>query len=439
MNVRIYLFEDQGLPNFYPLSLTRPLWDLRVGVLTIGEKWVLDFPEAFVEGEVRPELDGVFKSKIDLSVSGVRQTYDLKSESRNAAHESDQSDPNVPTLHINCRYLPTPSLIQELNKWIIHPGKPTAFIHQEGDKWVIVAKGFPAGHEKAGNFESVTEDEITLGDLEWVDYIWDLLDKNGPEIQRDIDRISAGKDSVFSKDQQDQKSIHPQVYVEDLSRLYLHPNAHIEPGVTIQTGDGPVFIGAGARIMAGSHLRGPLAIGDGVVIKMGALLYKNSTIGPHSKVGGEVSNCIFHSYSNKAHHGYAGNSILGQWVNLGAGTTTSNLRGNYGEVRVTHWVTKDEVPTGRQFLGSIMGDHVKTGINTILNTGTVVGPSCMIFGAGFAPKWIDSFSWMDSDKGITDRYDVEKSLLDMQRMMARRDVSMSESYAKMMRQLSSGK
>lgn len=447
MNVRIFLFEDKKQPNFHPLTLTRPLWDLRVGILTIGEKWVLEFPDALVEGEVRPELDGVFESRVCLAVNGLGDNNDLNSHRL----RSELIDQNIPTLHINCRYLPTASLIKQLKNWLIHPGKSMEFIHQEGNERVMVAKGFPAiGAAEAGdagagtsvqtgNSQPGIEDEILLGELEWIVYPWDLLDKNGPEIRRDIDRISAAKNSVFSKDQQAHKSIHPHVYVEELSQVYLHPEAQIEPGVTIQTGDGPVFIGAGARIMAGSHLRGPLAIGDGVVIKMGALLYKNSTIGPYSKVGGEVSNCIFHSYSNKAHHGYAGNSIFGQWVNLGAGTTTSNLRGNYGEVRVTHWVTRQEIPTGRQFLGSILGDHVKTGINSILNTGTVVGPSSMIFGAGFAPKWIDSFSWLNSDKGQTDSYDVEKSLVDMQRMMARRDISLSEAYEKMMRRLYSGK
>jgi UDP-N-acetylglucosamine diphosphorylase/glucosamine-1-phosphate N-acetyltransferase len=282
---------------------------------------------------------------------------------------------------------------------------------------------------------------------------------NGEEIQNDVKRLkrkgwqSQGRiivDEIATSNANEvngfsefssgiQPGFHSNAFVDDPAALFMHPTAIVEPGVTIQTTEGPVVIGEGALIMAGSHLKGPIAIGEGAIVKMGALLYKNSTIGPHCKVGGEVSNCIFHSYSNKAHHGYAGNSIFGQWVNLGAGTTTSNLRGNYGEVRVRDWMSGEELNTGRQFLGSIMGDHIKTGINTILNTGTIVGPSSMIFGAGFAPKWIHSFSWINSDTGEIEVYDVEKSLIDMQRMMSRRDMKLSESYADMMRGISKRK
>ena len=455
--MRLFLFEDQRHSNFYPLTLTRPVWDLRLGFLTLAEKWALEFSDVEVQGELRSELVDVFQENISAPF-GWRSNFGRRSgaETTDATvSKSGGSSPegsSKPQLLINSRFLPTDALLVALKKWIDNPEQFTEFIHNEAGEETLVAKGIPAnkgeidfeGRRSADLEESVETVHIFLDELEWIENPWDLLDKNGEEIERDVMRMEqnarlgkvAYNEAFWNFSAGTTSGFHSNAFVDDTSAIYMHPTAVVEPGVTIQTTDGPVIIGPSALIMAGSHLKGPLAIGEGTIVKMGALLYKNSTIGPHCKVGGEVSNCIFHSFINKAHHGYAGNSIFGQWVNLGAGTTTSNLRGNYGEVRIRDWVSGKDISTGRQFLGSIMGDHVKTGINTILNTGTVVGPSSMIFGAGFAPKWIDSFSWINADTGEATEYDIEKSLVDMQRMMARRELTLSESYASLMRTLS---
>jgi UDP-N-acetylglucosamine diphosphorylase/glucosamine-1-phosphate N-acetyltransferase len=182
--------------------------------------------------------------------------------------------------------------------------------------------------------------------------------------------------------------------------------------------------------MAGALLRGPLAVGAHATVRMGARIYGPTCIGPHCKIGGEVANAVFHSYTNKAHEGYVGNSALGQWVNLGADTTASNLKMTYGTVKLLDWAAGRPVDSGQQFVGTIMGDHCKTGINTMLNTGTVCGVSTILIGAGFAPREIPSFKWVQP--GAVVEYRLEKALVDMARMMARRGVRLSAGYRRMM-------
>lgn len=166
---------------------------------------------------------------------------------------------------------------------------------------------------------------------------------------------------------------------------------------------------------------------------MGAKIYEDTTIGPVCKVGGEISNVIFHSYSNKAHDGYAGNSVFGQWVNIGADTNTSNLKNNYSTVKVTEWRSGKMVDTGQQFIGTIMGDHSKTGINSMLNTGTLCGVCCNLFSDGYPPKYIPSFSWVSGHDIVP--YHFEKAIEAMGKMMERRSVELTPAYKKMMKAL----
>jgi UDP-N-acetylglucosamine diphosphorylase/glucosamine-1-phosphate N-acetyltransferase len=182
--------------------------------------------------------------------------------------------------------------------------------------------------------------------------------------------------------------------------------------------------------MAQSVVRGPSAICEDSVVKMGAKIYEDTTIGPVCKVGGEVSNVIFHSYSNKGHDGYAGNSVFGQWCNLGADTNTSNLKNNYGTVKVFDWKSKKEFDTGQQFIGTIMGDHSKTGINSMLNTGTMCGVCCNLFSDKYPPKFVPSFSWVSGQDIVP--YHFEKAIEAMEKMMQRRNVQLTRPYYQMM-------
>ena len=210
----------------------------------------------------------------------------------------------------------------------------------------------------------------------------------------------------------------------------MHSEAVVEPGAILVADEGPIVLAAGARVMAGAMLRGPVAIGGDATVRMGARIYAGTVIGPHCKVGGEVAATVFHSFSNKAHEGYVGNSVFGQWVNLGADTTASNLKMTYGTVKLLDWPTGIEVDTGEQFVGAIMGDHCKTGINTMLNTGTVCGVSSIVVGAGFPARAIQSFKWVQP-WAVTD-YRLDKALVDMERMMARRGVALTPAYRRMM-------
>jgi UDP-N-acetylglucosamine diphosphorylase/glucosamine-1-phosphate N-acetyltransferase len=185
--------------------------------------------------------------------------------------------------------------------------------------------------------------------------------------------------------------------------------------------------------MAGALIRGPVAICEGATVNMGAKIYENTTIGPVCKVGGEINNCIFHSYSNKGHDGFAGNSVFGQWCNLGADTNTSNLKNNYSTIRITDWNTESEIETEQQFFGTVMGDHSTTAINTQLNTGTICGVNCNIFSADFPPKFIPSFSWVGSN--VIKPYKFEKACVTMQAMMSRRDVEFTEEYKALMQHI----
>ena len=194
---------------------------------------------------------------------------------------------------------------------------------------------------------------------------------------------------------------------------------------------GPIYIGPNSVIEAGAILKGPVAICNNATVKMTARVYDSSTIGPFSKVGGEVSSTIFHSYSNKAHDGFVGNSIFGQWCNLGADSNTSNLKNNYDFVRIQDWETKEFYKVGFQFFGTVMGDHSKTSINSMLSTGTTCGVSSNIFTSAFPPKYIPSFTWLDGEKNPEFRFD--KALEVMKAMMARRNVELSEEYEHMMR------
>jgi UDP-N-acetylglucosamine diphosphorylase/glucosamine-1-phosphate N-acetyltransferase len=223
---------------------------------------------------------------------------------------------------------------------------------------------------------------------------------------------------------------HVSAIVDRPDQLFMHATAVVEAGAILIADEGPILLDEGARVMAGAMVRGPVAVGAHATVRMGARIYGGTVVGPWCKVGGEVAASVFHSYSNKAHEGYVGNSVIGQWVNLGADTTASNLKMTYGTVKMLDWPTGVEVDTGEQFVGAIIADHCKTGINSMLNTGTVCGVSSIILGAGFPARAIASFKWVQP-WAVTD-YRLDKALLDMERMMARRGVPLTPPYRRMM-------
>jgi UDP-N-acetylglucosamine diphosphorylase/glucosamine-1-phosphate N-acetyltransferase len=393
MSALLAFFEDATAAHLEPLTLTRPVHDLRLGLTTIGEKWERALGVGRGIAPLQPHLRGVFPA------ATRRQ--------RSAA-----------ALWINSRFLPTPDLVARIHRrsegqlrdgddlvaaWST-PGQTAA--------WFEEGRPLPVGAAR----------RTDAGRLERLVHPWDITLLNAAAIAADAAACgwSPGPGPRWS----------PAAVVDRPERLFMHPSAVVEPGAIVVCEEGPVLLDAGARLMAGAIVRGPVAVGQGATVRMGARIYGGTTIGPHCKVGGEVASTVFHSYSNKAHEGYVGNSVFGQWVNLGADTTASNLKMTYGTVKLLDWPTGLEVDSGEQFVGTIMGDHCKTGINTMLNTGTVCGVSSIVVGAGFPAREIPSFKWAQA--GSLVEYRLDKALVDMERMMARRGVALDRHYRRMM-------
>src|SRR5690606_7840722 len=248
----------------------------------------------------------------------------------------------------------------------------------------------------------------------------DIFSKNTLAIQADFDLLTKGRqsaaipDSVFCINRKN-------IFVEEGARLNF---------ASLNASDGPIYIGKNAEIMEGCTIRGPFALCDSSTLKMQTKIYGGTSIGPHSKVGGEVNNSVIFGYSNKAHDGFLGNSVIGEWCNLGADTNNSNLKNNYAEVKLWDYEKEGFANTGLQFCGLMMGDHSKCGINTMFNTGTVVGVSANIFGSGFPRNFIPSFSWGGSGGFTT--YNTEKAFEVAKVVMSRRNIEFSDLDAKIL-------
>lgn len=398
MNTLYCLFEDEFLDNFHPLTLTRPIYDLRVGIFTLAEKWKYALKsDEDLHGPLREHLKGVFPEP------------------------SLESKPEE-VIWINPRYIPQDDLAERIK------GLEMMQYLTDNDTLVaakVDAKTHTSWMKKGIQLKSLKGEELALPEAEMaiIKNIWELFQMNGEQISFDISisgKIAYGEEDIF-----------PNTIFTGTDNIYIEEGARIEPGAMLLAESGPIYIGKNAHVMANSIVRGPSAICEKSVVKMGARIYEETTIGPVCKVGGEISNTIFHSYSNKAHDGYAGNSVFGQWCNLGADTNTSNLKNNYSTVKVSDWKTGRETDTGQQFIGTIMGDHSKTGINSMLNTGTLCGVCCNLFSDGYPPKYVPSFSWVSNHDIVP--YHFEKAVEAMSRMMERRSVSLTPAYHKMMK------
>ena len=358
--MNVVLFDDQQRANLLPLAYTRPVADIRVGIITIREKW-----EALLGKSTSSSTESYLSAKFPLEVASEN-------------------------LFINGSVFPTANLVQSIQN--LEPG--TALVH--GD--VLVAGVLDA--DSANSFDPAKDDwsdtETYSGNLSKLSALWDIFSMNGEQIQADFDMITAGKTS--QKASSTNNIIGNNLFIE---------NGAIVEYATINTERGAVYIGKDAEIMEGSLIRGPFALCEGAQVKMGTKVYGPTTVGPGSRIGGEVTNCVIQAYSNKGHDGFLGNSVIGEWCNLGADTNNSNLKNNYGEVKMWNYAQRDYQPTGLQFCGLVMGDHSKAGINTMFNTGTVVGVNANVFGSGFPNKFIPSFSWGGAQGFST--FDVEKA------------------------------
>lgn len=386
----IILFGEDNWFHFLPLTLTRPVCELRVGILTIREKW-----EKWLDGK------------------GSFITQDYLSEKYPICIEQDN-------LLINSTFLPTESLVNAIKKLDLNHslmlGTEMVAARISEDRLNRLATDesvIPSltAHDLVGN-DDITIDRITRS--------YHIFSKNGVEIVRDFELITNGRTS---------QPISTSNHVMGKHAIFLEEGATMEC-CTINTNDGPVYIGKNAQVMEGSLIRGGFAACEGSIVKMGAKIYGPTTIGPHCRLGGEVSNSVMLANSNKGHDGFLGNSVIGEWCNLGADTNTSNLKNNYLPVRIWSYVSQGFEDTGLQFCGLIMGDHSKAGINTMFNTGTVVGVASNIFGDGFPRNFIPSFSWGGA-AGFT-THQLNKAIETAKIVMSRRNQEFTEQDRKIL-------
>jgi len=394
--MKIVLFEDADYENFLPLTYFRPVWDLRCGIYTLEEKL----------------KHYLASSSFFYSAREYLLDYYLPQSN------SYQSLGNEECLFVNGRLLMSgddPQKILDISSnSVLLSGNSVVAWRTEGKSLQQYISGGIILEDRICNDFSTQKSNLNL-----VKYPWDLIDQNGSEIVND---------SQFMGNLGQLKgTIEEGVHIVGKENVYLAESARVMPGVVIDAKSGPVWIDQNARIMPQAVLEGPLAIGRDSVIKIGAKIYENSTIGPVCKVGGEVEESIFHSYSNKQHDGFLGHSYLGSWINLGADTNNSDLKNNYGEISVM--LNNRKINTGKRFLGAIIGDHTKTSINTMINTGSVIGVCCNIFGEGFPPKFVPSFSWGGS-AGFQN-YDFEKALQLAKIVMERRKVSFTDNQRRL--------
>ncbi len=366
------LFDNPNRNDLLPLTFTRPVADIRVGVLTIREKW-----EKYLGAKTSTLTEDYLSVKYPV-IKGKQNIL------------------------INASICPNKklaSLIQKLkpNQALVHDDYLIAIHLNENDIYNL---------ESAENIEDIETDVPHLK----MDHLWDIFVKNGEAIQEDF--LLLTKDRKSAKVSATNTLINP-------DNIFIEKGARLECAI-INATDGPVYIGENAEIMEGATIRGPFALCEHSVVKMGAKIYGATTVGPFSKVGGELSNSVIFGYSNKAHDGFLGNSVIGEWCNIGADSNNSNLKNNYAEVKLWNYPEKKFLNTHLQFLGLIMGDHSKCGINTMFNTGTVVGVNVNIYGHGFQRNFIPSFSWGGSSAGMS-TFEINKALEIAERVYERRD------------------
>lgn len=386
--MQLVLFDDDARGQLFPFTHTRPAADIRCGILTMRERWErrLGFSESF-----------------SLSPEHLSELYPAPPSSGTA-------------LYVNGRIHATAALaaaVQQLQSGeSLRAGTVlvAAVIDNYGGSWDGLQDHLP---ETAGQELDST--------IQILNRPWDIFAQNETAIGADFSLLTGGRTSAAIPDG---------VHISG-NRYFIEEGAQIGAGTTINAKEGPVYIGPKSEVMEGCLVRGPFALCEGAALKMGAKVYKGTTIGPACKVGGEVSNVVFFANSNKGHDGFLGNAVVGEWCNFGADTNCSNLKNNYDEVKVWDEAATKSVRSGLSFLGLMMGDHSKCGINTMFNTGTVAGVSCNIWGGGFPEKFIPSFSW-GGPEGMS-VYKFERAMETAARVMARRGKELSDAEKAMLK------
>jgi len=376
-----YILFDGTVRNaLLPFTFTRPVADIRVGILTIREKW---------------------EKYLGYTTTSLTEEYLMEKFPMVEMEEN---------IMINASFLPNEVLAEmvkslEKNQAIFKGEEVIAFFSEDSQEEVDF-----------DNYEIIEYNDDCLT----IEHTWDIFKKNDTAIREDFELLTEDRVS---------QPIPKSVNVISPENIFIEEGAKLE-FVTLNASTGPIYIGKNSEIMEGSVVRGPFALCEGAQVKLASKVYGATTVGPFSRIGGEVSNSVLFAYSNKGHDGFLGNSVLGEWCNIGADSNNSNLKNNYEEVKLWSYETEGFARTGLQFCGLMMGDHSKCGINTMFNTGTVVGVSANIFGSGFPRNFVPSFSWGGASGFTT--YITKKAFETAKIVMSRRNVEFDEKEAKIL-------
>jgi UDP-N-acetylglucosamine diphosphorylase/glucosamine-1-phosphate N-acetyltransferase len=365
------LFDGAVRDNLLPFTFTRPVADIRLGITTIREKW-----EYFLKQKTS-----------SLTRDYLAEKFPIETREEN--------------ILINASVLPDKDLAEQ----VVNLKEEMALMH--GDLMIAVS----VHAEDIEKMDDAEPEAVEVNrEIRQLQHVWEIFSMNNNAIRDDFLRLTTGRKS---------QPLGKTNFVQgDVSNIFVEDGAQVE-FVFLNAGDGPIYIGKDAVIMEGAKIRGPFALCAHSTVKMDAKIYGGTTIGPYCKVGGEISNSVIFGYTNKGHDGFLGNSVLGEWCNLGADTNVSNLKNTYEPVRLWSYVSEFFENTGEQFCGLMMGDHSKTGINTMFNTGTVVGVNANIFGDGYQRNFIPSFSW-GGKQGLA-HYDLKKAFKVARAVFSRRN------------------
>lgn len=368
------LFVDHQVAHtrLLPLTFTRPIADLRVGILTLAEKW---------------------SKRLGISELGYQTEPYLQKKFTPVT-------PSADTLWIYNGIIPDEALVARIME--LSPGE---VLYKE-DR-ILASRGEVDGMLSKNRVEF-------SGEVSVIERTWDIFSLNGPEIKADFELITRRRNSAELDDP------YTRTYGED---IFLEEGAVVKAAI-LNAQNGPIYLGKNSEVQEGAIIQGPFGMGEGSVISLGAKIRANSSMGPFCKVGGEVSNSVFWGHSNKSHDGFMGNAVIGEWCNVGAGTSNSNLKNNYDPVRMWDYSTEGFITTGLQFCGLIMADHTKCGINTMFNTGTTIGVAANIYGEGFPRTIIPSFAWGGASGFVT--HQPRKAFITADIVMNRRNINLSE-------------
>ncbi len=373
--MNIVFFDDNTWQDLLPLTFTRPVSEIRIGILTIKEKWQQYFKNAHFSNWT---YETYLQEKFPLVTTND-------------------------TVYINSKVLPDAELVNSISK----------LTSTESISWQNCLIAFKGTFNSKAEFPAPNNNYKSS--IFYILNVWDIFQKNGEAIMLDFDLLTHSRKSESLSD-----SV---TVIGNKNLIFLEPGAVCEAAI-LNTKNGPIYIGKDAEVMEGSVIRGPFCLGEHSATKLCTKIYGPTTIGPHCKVGGEINNSVIFGFSNKAHDGFLGNSVLGEWCNLGADTNNSNLKNNYANVKIYNYRQQKMIDTGLQFCGLIMGDHSKTGINTMLNTGTVVGVACNIYGGNFLPTHVPSFKWGGAE-GL-ESYQFEKFIETAERVYQRRGLELNK-------------